>query len=249
MAERRMFAKSIVLSDAFLDMPASSRCLYFTLAMLADDEGFVNSPKSIMRQSGSSQDDMNLLLAKKFVLPVGEGVCVIKHWWIHNYIQKDRFSPTKYADLKELLHLDENKAYSLVYPECIQSVSEMDTQDSIGKVSIGKDSIGKSNSADLVPFEDFWNLWPTGHKVAKEDAIKAWKKLRVDDELFSKMAAALSWQKQSKSWTESGGKYIPHPATWLNGHRWEDERPAEATGGSWMDVAEEMQRDFMEGNQ
>ena len=79
MAERRMFAKTIVLSDAFLDMPLSARCLYFTLGMLADDDGFVNSPKSIMRQAGASTDDLNLLMAKRFILAFDSGVIVIKH--------------------------------------------------------------------------------------------------------------------------------------------------------------------------
>ena len=89
MAERRMFAKSIVLSDAFLDMPMSARCLYFTLGMLADDEGCIGAPKSIMRQCGASQDDMNILIAKRYVLTFDSGVIVIKHWRLNNYLQKD----------------------------------------------------------------------------------------------------------------------------------------------------------------
>ena len=141
MAERRMFAKTIVLSDAFLDMPMSARCLYFTLGMVADDDGFVNSPKSIMRQCGASNDDMNLLIAKKFILIFEDGVIVIKHWRILNYIQKDRYVPTKYEEHKKQLFLDENNSYSKkqgMYTNCIQTVYKMDTQDSI---EIGKDSI------------------------------------------------------------------------------------------------------------
>ena len=98
MAERRMFAKTIVLSDAFLDMPLSARCLYFTLGMFADDDGFINNPRSIMRQAGASNDDMNILLARRFVLSFESGVIVIKHWRIHNYIRSDRYNPTIYAD-------------------------------------------------------------------------------------------------------------------------------------------------------
>ena len=134
MAERRMFAKTIVLSDAFLDMPMSARCLYFTLGMLADDDGFVNSPKSIMRQVGASIDDMNILLARKFILAFESGVIVIKHWRIHNYIQKDRYKGSKYIEEKSTLAVDENGAYT----ECIQDVSIPDTQVRLGKVSLGK---------------------------------------------------------------------------------------------------------------
>ena len=88
MAERRMFAKSIVLSDAFLDMPLSARCLYFTLGMLADDDGFIGSPKAIMRQCGASQDDMIILLQKRYILSFESGVIVIKHWRMANALRK-----------------------------------------------------------------------------------------------------------------------------------------------------------------
>ena len=91
MAERRMFAKTIIDSDAFLDMPATSQLLYFHLAMRADDDGFVNSPKKILRVIGCGEDDLKLLFAKKFLIPFDSGVVVIKHWKIHNYIQKDRY--------------------------------------------------------------------------------------------------------------------------------------------------------------
>lgn len=119
MPERRMFAKTIVLSDVFLDMPTSARCLYFTLGMFADDDGFINNPKAIMRQCGASNDDMNILCAKKFILTFEDGVVVIKHWRIHNYIQKDRYIPTKYERHKSQLSLDENNAYSFNNGELI----------------------------------------------------------------------------------------------------------------------------------
>lgn len=139
MAERRMFAKTIVLSDAFLDMPLSARCLYFTLGMFADDDGFVNSPKGIMRQAGCSEDDMKVLLAKKFLLAFESGVIVIKHWRINNYLQKDRYIPTKYGDEKAKLTLDENMAYREA-----KALSEaMYTQDMYTQDRLGKDSKDK----------------------------------------------------------------------------------------------------------
>ena len=134
MAERRMFAKTIVTSDAFLDMPLSARCLYFTLGMFADDDGFVNNPKSIMRQVGACADDLNLLLAKRFILSFDSGVIVIKHWRIHNYIQKDRYKETKYIEERSTLMLDEKGAYT----ECIQDVYSLDTQDRRGEERIGE---------------------------------------------------------------------------------------------------------------
>lgn len=146
MAERRMFAKTIVLSDAFLDLPMSARCLYFTLGMLADDDGFVNAPRSIMRQCGASDDDMKNLIAKKFVLLFDSGVIVIKHWRINNYLRNDRHTQTKYMDEMETLSLDENGAYrkgSGIPPGIPPVYQHGDTQDRLGKDSVGEDREGK----------------------------------------------------------------------------------------------------------
>ena len=140
MAERRMFAKTIIDSDAFLDMPITARLLYYDLGMRADDDGFVNSPKKIMRMIGASDDDLRVLISKKFIIPFESGVVVIKHWRIHNYIRKDTYTETTYKDEKALLELDENKAYRVPRG---RAVDDSLTQDRLGKVSIGKDSIGK----------------------------------------------------------------------------------------------------------
>ena len=143
MAERRMFAKTIIDSDAFIDMPVTARLLYYDLSMRADDDGFVNSPKKIMRMIGVSQDDLGILVAKKFIIPFDNGVVVIKHWRIHNYIRKDTYNTTPYAEQLEQLELDENKAYRLknddVNINCRRIVDEPSTQVRLGKVSIGKD--------------------------------------------------------------------------------------------------------------
>ena len=154
MAERRMFAKTIVLSDAFLDMPLSARCLYFTLGMLADDDGFVNSPKSIMRQCGSSEDDMRLLLAKKFLLSFETGVIVIKHWKINNYLRNDRYKETSYLEEKQQLVVEPNGAYTIEENTGIP----YNGIPSIGKDRLGKDRLGKDNN----------NIPPQPQKLEKE---------------------------------------------------------------------------------
>ena len=140
MAERRMFAKTIIDSDAFLDMPLSTQSLYFHLAMRADDEGFINNPKKIQRMTGCSDDDLKLLCAKKFIIPFESGIVVIKHWRIHNYIQKDRFKETVYKEERQLLSVKKNGAYTLD-TECIQDGYSLETQDSIGKDRLGKDRL------------------------------------------------------------------------------------------------------------
>lgn len=150
MAERRMFAKTIIDSDAFLDMPLSTQALYFHLSMRGDDEGFINNPKRIQRLIGASDDDLKLLCAKNFIIPFETGIVVIKHWKIHNYIQKDRYKPTAYTEERGRLTVKSNGAYSLD-TDCIQDGYSLDTQVSIGKVSIGKVSIEKKNTRFAPP--------------------------------------------------------------------------------------------------
>ena len=132
MAERRMFSKVVIDSDAFLDMPLSAQALYFHLSMRADDDGFVSSPKRIQTYVGASTDDLKILLAKHFLIPFESGVVVIKHWKVHNYIQKDRYKETYYQTEKALLEeAPKTKEYTRklnLDTNCIQTVSNLDTQ-------------------------------------------------------------------------------------------------------------------------
>lgn len=158
MAERRMFAKTIIDSDAFLDMPLSSQALYFHLSMRADDDGFVNNPKKIQRVIGAADDDLKLLAVKRFVIPFETGVCVIKHWRIHNFIRTDRYKETVYQEEKRQLITKENKAYTLrqdddipALPDAgmtvgIPAVANRDTQVRLGK---DRDRLGKDSVEDL----------------------------------------------------------------------------------------------------
>lgn len=136
MAERRMMSKSIIKSDTFLDMPATTQNLYFHMLLDADDDGFINAPKSIMRMIGAKDDDMKVLAAKQFVIPFESGVVVIKDWKIHNYIQNDRYKPSTLPE-RNLLNIQKDKTYTLK-----DDVSSMDTK-CIQTVSIGKDRLGK----------------------------------------------------------------------------------------------------------
>lgn len=206
MAERRMFAKTIVLSDEFLDMPMSARCLYFTMGMLADDDGFVNAPRSIMRQCGASVDDMKVLLAKRYVIEFDSGIIVIKHWRINNYLQADRTQPTKYVEEMDKLTIKDNRAYSLkdeYKNECIQSSVYTD-KNSIDKNRIEESSIEKKREGFSKPTlqevkayviekgyrfdaEAFYSFYESnGWKVGK-NPMKSWKD------------ACTTWEKRESS--------------------------------------------------
>lgn len=143
-----MMSKSIIKSDTFLDMPATTQNLYFHMLLDADDDGFINAPKSIMRMIGAKDDDMKVLAAKQFVIPFESGVVVIKDWKIHNYIQNDRYKPSTLPE-RDLLNIQKDKTYTLksdvsrMDTECIQTVSI--GKDRLGKVRLGKDRIGKDS--------------------------------------------------------------------------------------------------------
>lgn len=145
MANKRMFTMKIVDSDAFLEMPLSTQCLYFHLNMRADDDGFVGNPKRICKLIGCNDDDLKLLLMKRFILGFENGVIVIKHWRMHNTIQKDRYTPTTYSDELKQLGIKDNKSYTLspMETKCIQNVStdiDIDIDIDIDKdIDINKD--------------------------------------------------------------------------------------------------------------
>lgn len=244
-----MFAKTIIDSDAFIEMPQSTQLLYFHLSMRADDEGFVNNPRMIMRSVGCKEDDMKILIGKKFVLPFNSGVVVIKHWKIHNYIQVDRFKETKYKDEKNLLTLDENNAYRVIKKDsevdgergvCIEDVHEMDTQVRLGKSSLGKSSLGEVNkplSESDEWFKEFWNIYPK--KVQRKTSEQKFK-INVKDELtFNAILLDLRMRVKSNDWTKDNGQFIPNPTTYLNQQRWEDETKTIEKTTSFLDMLRE----------
>ena len=225
MAERRMFAKTIITSDAFLDMPATARCLYFTLAMLADDDGFINSPKSIMRQVGATTDDMNILVSKKFVLVFDSGVLVIKHWRIHNYIRSDRYTPTKYQEEKDSLFFDENGAYTQSpetleiptrYTAGIPMVDERLPQDRIGKDRLGKDK-NKYNDE----FETLWKDYPK--KQGKQSALKSYVKARKEGISHEAISEGMYQYIDYIKAKITDDRYIKQGSTFFNQRAWQDD--------------------------
>ena len=203
MAERRMFAKTIIDSDAFIDMPVTARLLYYDLSMRADDDGFVNSPKKIMRMIGASQDDLSILIMKKFIIPFENGVVVIKHWRIHNYIRKDTYHETTYKEEKNLLSLDENNAYTLrdrdeAVPIPSRSRDEY-VDEPATQVRLGKDRLGKDNKKEA----------QTRFSPPSVEEVRAYcesRKNNVDPESFINFYESKGWmvgKTKMKDWKAS----------------------------------------------
>lgn len=177
MAERRMFSKTIINSDLFLDLPSSAQNLYFHLSLNADDEGFVNSPKKIMKYVNSQIEDMELLVENGFIKKFDSGIVVIIHWNLHNYIQKDRFKATIYQKEKQQLVLV-GKKY-VMKDECTQFVSILATQDSIEKNSDEQDRLELAgilneieNEKVRAKFESFIKMREKNHSPLTPDALR-----------------------------------------------------------------------------
>ena len=141
MAQKRMFNNLVIGSDDFLEMPDSSQNLYFHLSMSADDDGFVDNWKSVMRMTGKKEDDLKILITKSFIIPFDTGILVIKHWRLNNYIQKDRYKETIHKREKALLSIDTGNVYKMD-TECIQNVS-------VDKIRLDKIRLDKSSSNNI----------------------------------------------------------------------------------------------------
>jgi len=198
MAEKRMFTQKIIDSDAFLEMPLSTQALYFHLNMRADDDGFINNPKRIQRTIGASDDDLKLLIAKRFVICFENGVIVIKHWRMHNTLKSDRYKPTQYQELLETLDVKRNKAYTekntsylppgnRMEPVWNQNGTSLEPQYSIDKYSVDKKSIDIEDKPS--PTKRF--------SPPSLDEVQAYCKERknnVDPERFIDFYASKGWK-------------------------------------------------------
>ena len=197
----------IVDSDAFLEMPLSTQCLYFHLNMRADDDGFVGNANRIMRMIGAGDDDMKILLMKRFLLRFESGVIVIKHWRIHNTLKSDRLVETSYTDEKSMLTLKDNKSYTLLpdnsETKCFQNVS-------IDKSSRDKDSVDKTEIEDF--FEKCWKAYPK--KLGKGQVAESKKKKLYNEVGLEQMLRCIERYKQAKVGTDM--QYIMHGSTFFN---------------------------------
>ena len=241
MAQKRMFTKSIIDSDPFLEMPLSAQALYFHLNMRADDDGFVNNPKRITDYVSASADDLKILLAKRFIIRFDSGVIVIKHWRMHNTLKSDRYRPTVYQDELALLSVKPNKAYterlaeteetpSLLEPNRNQYGTILEPQYSIGKDSIGLDqdsteeeasndaSCAETETVSTPPVIDIILNDGSYYGVTNEDVIK-WTELYPAVDVMQELRNMAGWcdANPKKRKTKSGIRRFING--WLSGEQ------------------------------
>lgn len=214
MAQKRMFSLNVVDTDKFLEMPISSRLLYYELGMRADDDGFVDNWKKILMFTGLKEDDMKVLILKQFVIPFESGVIVIRHWRLNNYLQNDRTKPTIYQEELKQLNLDENNVYTMD-TTCIHSID---------KNSIDKNRIEynkrftpptleeieqyckeRNNNVDANKFINYYtsNGWMVGKNKMKDwkAAIRTWesKSLKQEEQELPKW---FNQEYKEREWNE-----------------------------------------------
>lgn len=224
MAERRMFTQKIIDSDAFLDMPMSTQALYFHLNMRADDDGFINNPKKILRMIGASEDDLKLLIAKRFLLAFANGVIVVKHWRMHNLIRKDRYHPTQYQDEMQSLAIKKNGSYTEHGNQLATTWqpdgNQMATEVRLGKVSIDKNN-NISSSALADEFESLWSMYPKGRKQGKRKAFESYKKARKEGASFEAVKNGLESYVRYIRAEKIETQYIKQAVTFFNQRAWD----------------------------
>ena len=226
MANRRMFSLDVIDTDTFLDMPCSARLLYYDLGMRADDDGFLQTAQKILRFTGATKDDMNVLVSRGFVIPFDSGVIVIRHWKQNNEIKKDRYKPTVCVTERAQLSVDAAKKYELaqyassLYLACLQSGDTVEAQNRLGKDSEEKDI--SCAVADAPPAKRKRFVPPTVDEVrayceerrncidaqAFIDHYSASHWMRGKTEIKDWKACVRTWeQRRSNSGTRTGGAY------------------------------------------
>ena len=229
MAQKRMFDKKVVESDKFIDLPNSSKALYFMAGMDADDKGFFQ-PRKLQRMCGFSDDDFKILIAKGFFITFESGVMVVTDWNKNNWLDSRRITETEYTHELNLLKLI-NQRYE--FKDEKDGAKPLLSENSIDKNSIDKNSIdnicSKNSSNEQLKieildktdslFELFWANYP--RKQKKKETYDWFKKNKPNEEFVNYLIECVKKQSMSKQWSK--GQFIPLPSTWLNGKRWEDE--------------------------
>lgn len=217
MANKRMFTLKILDSDLFLEMPTSTQCLYFHLAMRADDEGFVGNPMKILRITNTSKDDLKLLIAKNLILTFRDdtdGVIVITHWRMHNCISQNRFHETQYIDQKSQLRLRRNNAYSFTDGVPLDDSRIIESQAGEKALSVSeRKSSSKKKTEYSSQFKEMWEVYPK--KRDKSQAYRQYQARIRDGYTAEEILMAVQNYADECRRAHRDEKYIKHAKTFL----------------------------------
>lgn len=170
----------------------------------------IRIPNRYQKQlSRLSKDDRIWVFDSLFILSLGENIEL-----------KDSFAGDILEEIwRECILMDKKNGKDDCYAEC-ESPAQVQSSDPHAKIKESKVKESKINILDQ-SFEIFWGIYP--RKVGKGNAKKSWMKIKPDENICRKIAKSLQESMQSEQWQKDSGQFIPHPATWLNQERWEDE--------------------------
>jgi hypothetical protein len=211
MAHKRMLSPQITDTDAFLEMSPTAQNYYFHLNLHADDDGFVANPKKILKMVNASEDDLKILLVKRFVIGFASGIIVIKHWRIHNTLRNDRYTPTAYQEEYQQLSVKDNKSYTEI--KNVPEIRELVSDQMASQIRLGKTSANK-NSVDIVQPEEKNIIPPTYEMVSKyckernnkidpqafidHNEMRGWKPKGSNSKIKNWQAAIRTWERYDK---------------------------------------------------
>ena len=234
MAQKRMFDKKVVGSDKFIDLPNTTKALYFMAGMEADDKGFFQ-PRKLQRMCGFSDDDFKLLIAKRYFIAFESGVMIVTDWNKNNWLDNRRITETEYINELNLLKLINQKYEFKLENDDI--AKPMLSQYSIEENSIEENSI--ENTYTQEDFYAFWNAYP---KKRDKGRVEKWfKQHKPSKELVEQMIKQIERLKDTEQWKKDNGQFIPYPSTWLNAKGWEDEFETDT------EKEERIDKEIMEG--
>lgn len=241
----RIIKESICTSDNLDSLSAFEEVMFYRLLVNCDDYGRMDARPKILASKlfplkdirvNQIESGLRALTSAELVILYqvdGKPFLQMKTWECH---QQVRAKKSKYPGPESGKQAMENTCNQLISDDSIcsrnpiQSESESESNPKEARARVDED------------FALFWAAYP--RKTDKQDALKAFRKLKPDGELMLRMMAALEQQKTSPQWTKDGGQFIPHAATWLNGRRWEDQMPM---GGKRVSAQAYAQREYQPG--
>lgn len=242
MAEKRMFTQKIIDSDAFLEMPLSAQALYFHLNMRADDDGFVNNPKRITKLVNASDDDLKILLVKRFIIGFSSGVIVIKHWRMHNTLKSDRYHPTDYQEEFAQLGIKPNKAYTdhpdkllpsgtRMEPERNQNGSILEPENREDLEENREDKVSNTSSSCPEKLSGITLILNDGSEYAvAEDYIERMKPLFPNVDIRKELRKMSAWCINNPARRKTRRGVTRFVNSWLSSSQAEAEEKAKTTG-------------------
>jgi len=196
-----------------------ARYIFMSMFSHADDEGRNIGSAVYIRNITFPLEDVSLSKVKAALAEI-EKYLYVEFYTVDG---EEYYQLTKWCDWQKVDHPTKS-LFPELNRESLANESRITREPlcpNIKEDKVKESKVKEDNAPAVADFDLFWKSYPK--KTAKQAAQKAWGKLKPDDVLLTVMLSVLESKKKSVEWTKDGGQFIPYPATWINGRRWEDE--------------------------